>query len=86
MFHRALSRLIGEGKLPLNNIDLLVEALSLRLSSFIRYTIQSEAIAAMPSWPSAINTLTNSKATPRIDFCPHCGVSFDEPMDNAGGH
>jgi hypothetical protein len=32
---------------------------------------------------SVINTLVNAKATPQIDFCPHCGVSFDEPAQPA---
>ena len=34
---------------------------------------------------SVVNTLINAKATPPIDFCPHCGVSFDEPRDKGPG-
>jgi uncharacterized protein with PIN domain len=31
---------------------------------------------------SVVNTLINAKARPQIDFCPHCGVSFDEPIES----
>jgi hypothetical protein len=34
---------------------------------------------------AVMNSLINARATPRIDFCPHCGVSFDEPMDKPAG-